>query len=359
MSKIKLNIFFTILLLLICSMVFHACRKEKPNPDELMLEQLFGEFGIIDSLKTNKTSVDFASGEKIYFTAKFKSIIKWQIDITQDSTTRFIMTGKSSYLDATNASWDGSSTILPVFKNDSVKAKISFEGRTDTMSVKFKISSVKLATGTLINDFGCGFLQPLWRPKWIQSGVTMDVFKTYQYKRGLDTINTNLTSPFNNDFLIIAGTVNWDWLIAYVEIPSSAVYQTNYFPGLINLSNKVYFNAYIYSDTSGCNKEAKLEFQFHEDDNGDNKNIAGTDDTYLYDITLNWVGWKKISIRYDSIPVVFTPPEGQVKDFGGNQLPQPANILAVRIMLLGNPAKGKTICGLDEIILTNNNPFKP
>ncbi len=342
-------------------LAFYSCKKDNTVDGPLLEQLLGGEFGIIDSLKINKSDIDFAAGDKVYFTAKFKKIVNWKIDIHQTGNHYYI-TGKSNEINSTNATWDGSTSVLPIFSPSQTYATLTVEGQSISMEVIFNILSVKLQnnTGTLINDFNGGFMQPTWRPKWVQAGATMDIFKKYTYLKGTDTITGyDVSSPFNDDFLAISGTVTWDWLIAYNEIPANALYKSNYYPNLINVASQVYFNTFVYSDTVNINKESRLEFWFYEDDNGDNKYTEGVDDKYTYNIPLNWIGWKSISIRYDSIPIVFTPPEGQTKNFGGNQISQPANILGVRIMLLANPKKGKAVCGVDQLVFTNFKPYKP
>jgi len=317
-------------------------------------------FGIIDSLKLSKTDVDFKSGQKIFFTAQFTKVVNWKIEITQNNPsngTSCIISGRSSSINASNSVWDGTTTTLPLFTTGQVTVKLSVTDQTAVMTKSFNITSTK-TLGTLVGDFNRTGLDPLWIPRYNQSGTTFNLYQTYRYIGGNNSKLISVNSPFNDNFLVIAGNVTWDWMIAYTEIPASAV-NTNYYSNLINVGNRVYFNAYVYSDTVKHNKNATLEFQFHEDDNGDGRYTAGTEDNFKYDIKLNWVGWKKISIRYDSIPIVFVPTAGQSKNFGGNNIPQPGNITSVEIMLLEDPTKGAAICGIDEIVLTNDNPFKP
>jgi len=363
MINLNIKTYLFVIWFLICGLILQSCRKDN-GIEGLKLEDPNSPFSILDSLKPSLSQVDFKNGQKIYFTARFTKNVNWVIEITPDNltdSTSYSISGKGSVINAGNSTWDGSTTILPLFKAGKVNVKLSViqTNKITPMTTSLIITFPKKITGTLVNDFNGGLLNPLWRPKYQQSTATMDLFQNYQYQRGKDSINKNLTSPFNDGFLVITGAVNWDWLISYVTIPAQAVYQTNYFPKLVNVGSQVYFNAWVYSDTIGYNKSAKLEFLFQEDDNGDGKYTAGTEDSYTYVIPLNWIGWKKISIRYDSIPIVFVPTAGQSKNFGGNNIPQPGNIVNVEIMLLGDPTKGNTIAGIDEVVFTNSKPFKP
>ena len=359
MIKLKIKKYLFIICFLIFGFILQFCRKDN-GIEGLKLEDPNAPFSIVDSLKPSLNEVDFIKG-KISFTARFSKNVSWVIEITPDNDTlktSYSISGKGSVINASNSTWDGSTTILPIFTVGKVNVKLTITNSSVVMTTSFIIKSTKKFTGTILNDFNRGLIDPFWMPKFKQKGTTMDLFPTYQYQRGKDSLHKiMLTSPFNDGFLVMSGTVIWDYLIAYVVIPSQVVFNSNYFPNLVNVGSQVYFNAYVFSDTIGGNRNATLQFQFQEDDNGDGKYTAGVDDNYPYVIPLNWVGWKKISIRYDSIATMYVPAPGQSKNFGGNNIPQPAHIVGVEIMLLGNKMKQNTVCGIDELSLTNFKPF--
>ena len=359
MINLNIKTYLFVIWFLICGLILQSCRKDN-GIEGLKLEDPNSPFSILDSLKPSLSQVDFKS-QKISFKASFSKIVNWVIDITPDNpalTTSYSISGKGSVINASNSTWDGSTTILPIFTTGKVNVKLTITNSSVVMTTSFIIKSTKNFTGIIANDFNGGLINPSWKPKYTQNGATMDLFQSYQYQRGNDSIHKiTFTSPFNDGFMVMSGIVTWDWLISYVVIPSQSFNYNK--TSLINVGSQVYFNAYVYSDTIGGNKNATLQFQMQEDDNGDGKYTAGVDDNYPYVITLNWVGWKKISIRYDSIATVYVPAAGQSKNFGGNNIPQPAHIVGVEIMLLGNKMKQNTICGIDELSFTNSKPFNP
>lgn len=323
---------FVILCLTVLSLF--SCRKDEINKlDGPSLEEMYGVFGVTETLFISRDSVDFAAGETVYFTAAMTKTSDWKFTITGlSSGAKKIITGTSKTISASDAIWDGSTTEFPIFRAEMCKVELTFEGESDTLTGFVKVLQPKVNTGYLLTDFESGF-DPGWG-YYIQSGADMDF-----------QIHTDATSPEGGSYYNMAGTVNWDWLIGLIEFKATADGLVTY-PLNTNPQN-VYFNAMVYGEPGLTN--SIILFQFQEDENADGSFNTAVDDQYSVEIPINWVGWKLVSLNYNDI----------VTATNGNQTHNPDKIKQVNVLLLANPASGYAKSKLDYVIFTENSPLKP
>jgi hypothetical protein len=318
-----------------------ACRKENDTYEGVSIQELYSDFLLLDNFKVDKDSVDFANGEKATFTAKFNKPVNWTITITgQTSKAKKIITGQSKTIDVSNGQWNGSTTEFPMFSKEHCVAQLTIDNVVDTFTVSTNIKSVKVNPGFIVADFENGF-NPSWT-KFVQSGANMDF-----------NIKTDSLCPQGAKYLKMAGTVNWDYLIGLIDFPATAYGTPKTFPLNTNPDN-VYFNCLIYGVPN--TNESLVLFQFKEDEDGNGTyNNATTDDQYDYQITVNWSGWKLISIKYSDLVSL---SNGQPTTPHGNSVHNPDKLAKISMLHLANPANGFASSKLDYIIFTDA-PLEP
>jgi hypothetical protein len=264
----------------------------------------------------------------------------WKIKITgQTSGAVKEITGTSKTIALNDAIWNGSTSQLPMFRNEICAIQLTFVGESDTIVDQVKITGVKSNSGYVIADFENG-LNSGWT-SFIQQGANMDF-----------QIKTDNFAPQGDDYLNMAGTVNWDWLIGLINFKASADGFVT-FPLNPN-GNNLYFNAMVYGEPGLLN--SIVLFQFQEDENGDGTFTASSDDQYDVEIKVDWVGWKLISIKYSDL---VTLVNGAPSSPNGNQQHNPDKIKQINMLHLANPLSGPAKTKLDYIIFTENGPLNP
>ena len=323
----------------LATLLVSACA-EKITSEGPALDDLFGEFSLISPLSTSTSDVDFSSGEKLVLSAQFSKSADWQADLVGlSSGAHKVITGKSKIMDASNATWDGSTTIFPMFREEQVAIDLYIPEVDLHMYDTVTVSGVKLNDGFLIADFESG---P--NPGWIlfaQSGADM----TFRIE------NTDVPAQ-GSHYYDMGGEVNWDWLIGYIEFPASA-YQVPTFPLNPN-PNNVYFNVLLYKPAGITN--ALALFQFREDDNLDGNFNGSTEDMYAVEVSGLDVGWNQVSLRYSDFIAL---NNGQPVAPNGNGIHEPNKIMNVAVLMLANPASGYSQLYMDYMIFTQNEPLNP
>lgn len=330
-----------ILIFTLCITSFLSCKKQSDTYDGANIAESYSSFTVLEPFKADKDSVDFAAGEKVQFTAKFNKTVSWKITITgETSHAQKIFTDTSKVIDITNGLWNGSTSVFPMFRAEKCNAQLTIVDVVDTFTVAVKIRTIKTNSGLVIADFENGF-NPAWT-KFVQSGANMDF-----------AIKTDALVPQAAKYLRMAGTVNWDYLIGLIDFPATAYGGANTLPLASNPDN-VYFNCLIYGDTSAQNESLVL-FQIKEDENANGTFEANNEDEYDYQITVNWVGWKLVTIRYSDIQTLVN---GQPATPKGNGQHNPDKIGKISMLDLANPANGFASTRIDYIIFTSS-PLEP
>ncbi|MFN0276067.1 MAG: hypothetical protein ACKVPJ_10000 [Chitinophagales bacterium] len=323
------------------ALFFVSCTTDDSIFDGPSLNDIYGEFAILDSLNISNSAVDFSSGQTIHCTAEFSKNVNWKIEITGgESGAIYSVEGFSRIIDATNSLWDGSATTLPMFRAENCTVQLTITGEVDTLSGSVEILGAKDISGFILSDFE-DVINPGWAP-FVQSGADMSFFITDA------TIAAQGTKYYD-----MGGEVNWDWLIGLIDIPATA-YGAATFP-LSSNPNNVYFNVMLSKIPSISN--AIVLFQFKEDDNGDGTYTAGTEDLFSLEVKLTENdGWKLYSIKYSDLP---TLNNGVPADPYGNGIYEPEKLQMVSVLMLANPTSGYSQALMDLMVFTENAPFKP
>jgi hypothetical protein len=334
----KTKIFIVLITLVTFSV---ACRKNKKTFDGPSIDEIYSSFKMLQNFKCNKDSVNFGNAETVAFSASFNKIVDWTIRITgATSKATKLIKGSSKQIDITNGVWNGSSTVFPIFNYENCEATLFIKDVVDSFNVSTKIVGTKKINGFIIADFETGIKQG-WT-KFAQSGANMD----FQVK-------TDILAPEGKKYLNMAGTVNWDWLIGLIDFPATAYGTAKTFPLNTN-PNAVYFNCLVYG-TSAVNPSLIL-FQFREDENANGIFDANTEDEYDYQTTVDWVGWKLVTVKYNDMGYLVNGVPGTAK---GNNLHNPDKLGKISMLHLANPNDGFASAKLDLIVMTENGPLQP
>lgn len=333
------NIFLLILMALFAGIV--SCRKNKTDFDGPSINDIFSNFKMLENFKADRDSVNFSTGQKVVFSARFNKVVNWTITI-KGATSKSVkqITGTTKTIDASNATWDGSTSKFPMFTTENCTATLTIQDVADTFTVNEKIVGTKKINGFIVADFESG-LKPGW-VRFAQSGANMDF-----------QIKTDTLAPEGKKYMNMAGTVNWDWLIGLLDFPASA-YGTAKTLSLNTNPDAVYFNCLIYGVPS-VNPSLVL-FQFREDENADGVINANTDDEYDYQVNVDWVGWKLVSVKYKDMGYLVNGVPATPK---GNGLHNPDKIGKISMLHLANPNDGFASSKLDLMVFTDNAPLQP
>lgn len=320
-------------LLLITGTLLISCRKEDVKIDGPDLNDVYGNFEVLTTLSTSQSSVNFSTGQTVYFTCEMSKIKDWKLTITgQTSGATKIITGTSKDVTASNSVWNGSTTNFPMFKAEACNVMLTFADEVDTLYSTITVTGTKVNQGFLLADLEGG-----WNSGWstfVQSGASMDF-----------SIKSDTTSPQENSYYNMQGAVNWDWLVGLIDFNAQA-YGSPTLPLTDNAEN-LYFNVLIYGDPSYPNSLVLLRFDEDENENGTFTDAS--EDQYSLEVTVDWAGWRLVSLKYSDL----------VGNGNGNAGHNPDKLNKVSVLHLANPASGFAKTGIDYLIFTENAPLNP
>lgn len=322
------------------SALFTACQHDTDLFDGPALNDLYGEFFIVQELDVSNRNVDFGAGEGTHFTCGFSKNVNWTLNIRGLGTgAEKHITGFSSQLDAENASWDGSTTLFPLFGAEQCAVTLTIENQPDTLRDTLGLVSTKANPGFVVADFENG-TNPAWMG-FVQSGANMSFNITNQQPRAQGSYVYDM-----------GGEVNWDWLIGMIEFPAQASGFLQ-FPLNENPDN-VWFNVLLYRPPGIDN--ALILFQFREDENADGTPNEAEEDMWAYEVRPEEEGWQVISVRYSDL---LNLVDGQPATANGNNLHEPDKLGRVSVLMLADPSSGYSQALIDYVIFTEGGPLNP
>jgi len=323
-----------------CVLLITACKTED-DFDGPSLNDLYGSFAVVQGLDASTEEVDFSTGETVFFTAQFSKNVNWTLHIKGlESGAVKEITGFSNLLQSDNSLWNGTTSVLPFFKAETCAVSLYVESESDTLRDTVTVLGTRNYPGLLLSDFE-GIVNPGWT-SFVQSGANMS-FGIKDDPAG---------AAQGNKYFEIAGTVNWDYLIAYLYMPATA-YNTSTFSLSTNASD-VFFNTMLFKPEELNN--GIMLFQFPEDDNGDGVFNAANEDMYAVEIDMTDNGWKPFSIKYSDLQSLVN---GQPANPSGNGIKEPHKLKQVNILFLANPSSGYAKARLDFMIFTEGAPLQP
>lgn len=322
---------------------FITTRKSSKGADIIITTPTGGPSGSVNMAK-----------DSVFIEAKFSEKVSWNVQFTGlSSGAKKQIKGVSDSLSKLNTLWGGEPTDIPFFiNNEFIVAELTIMGSSASYRDTFKITNPKNyhkivkngVTYLVLDDFessGTNANSPF-------SQVSVDPFDINVSDYSLST--TKKVSG-KESFYFKGFDSNWN---GYLVAKTTDVSKTTTFGITDSIPENVYFNLYIYG-TGASSATVSLEFfeDEHPDASGLNLKI---DDGYLFDVMVNWTGWKLVSIPYSAFKKAPDPNSAG----NGNGRKEPQKISAASITLNSYPTPGKTVDAyVDFAIVSVGGPFIP
>jgi hypothetical protein len=332
----KNKIFFPLFLL--AALLFApGCDHDTDTFDGPNLVDRFGEFSLIEGLQISQPTVDFSSGETVFFTAKFNKRINFQVFITgSESGAVKLIEGFDSELNAGNATWSGGTTDLPLFRDEMCSVELLIpEADSLSFTGEVEVLGTKVYEGSLFTDFE-------------EDPVDDILFGNFEFELTANTGRTNDGKAAQGDwYYYFEGTDNVvpNFFTGLIDIKASITGET-YAPLPTTVPEDLFFNCFVLSD-AGPHGIAVIQIIYDSNDSGEFED--GQDAAFpIGDLNLNWVGWRHISVNLAEIGMT----EEQV-----------SKIVAVRALLISDmnsqPSPPLQVgYGLDFITFTAGGPLE-
>ena len=279
------SIIYTLLIASVMAL-FISCAHDTDTPDGPNLIDRFGPFDVNENLTVNVDSVNFTNNEKVIMEAEFNKNVGWLIEIIgQESGAVKRIEGFDRSVNAGNATWSGSTTDLPFFRNEMCQIRLTVPEQPEYLDTAFvKVTGPKVYNGSLLIDFET------------DPGSNIDL-GNFEFDFDLDSTGVkNFIPAAQGEFyysLLGTDITLSNFFVGLMLIKPSIVGET-YVPLPTTVPENVYFNCFIYSD-GRPHGIAVIEFSYDANDNG--RYDEGRDINFKVetDYVLDWVGWKKIS----------------------------------------------------------------
>lgn len=282
---------FSFLLLSLC----WSCSHDTEPFDGPSLVDRFGPFNVVTDLAVSENTVDFAEGETVFFTAQFNKNINWVLTITgTESGSVKIIEGFSKDVDASNATWDGGTTNLPLFRAENCTAVLTIaeEGYTSN-TVDITTMSTRSYEGVLFTDFESGQDPSNW------------IYGNYEFEftanTGIRSASSEIPAAQDNSYLYMAGTdfegggPTDNFFVGLIDIKNS-LNGGGYIQFPTTVPEDLYINCFIYS---AGDPYTFFQIGLFEDANGTEALEEGQDTPIVLGgdmYTNTWEGWKLFSI---------------------------------------------------------------
>ena len=96
---------------------------------------------------------------------------------------------------------------------------------------------------------------------------------------------------------------------------------------------------------------SRILFRFDEDENVDGTFDITSEDSFGYELIIDWSGWKHISVKYSDIL--------SANNASGGALHNPDKLNRVSVLHLADPNSGYAHSAIDYLIFTENEPLRP
>ncbi len=314
-----------------------ACSHETGIVDGPLLVDRFGDFFQVQPLTLDRTTVDFAAGEQVAFSAQFNKQVEWLIQITgTESGAVKRITSFGNELNSENASWDGGTTTLPFFKQERAIVELIIpEADSLTTTAEVDILSPKTYEGVLAVDFEAPAGDNIF-------------FGNFEFElTGESGRSMEVPAAQGDWFYLLRGTDNVvpNFFAGLIDIQGSITGST-YFPVPTTVPEDLYFNMFLYSDGSPYTI-AVVQLVFDSNDTGAFED--GQDEAIPFgDIPVDWEGWQHFYKPLSELGMT----EAQVQ-----------KIVAIRVLLISDlnaqPDPPEQVdYGIDYLVFTAGNPLE-
>jgi hypothetical protein len=333
----KRSIYFTTIFTMLALLVMPGCSHDTDTFDGPNLVDRFGPFNVLSDLTVSQPTVDFAEGETVFFTAQFNKNVSWVIEITgTESGSVKRIEGFDKEVNASNATWNGGTTDLPLFKDEVCNVVLTIPEEPSFMGT----ATVETLSSRSYDDQGLKF-------SGFETDLGTDAFiVNFEFEFTANT-GRQTDNPAEGDYYFrLEGTddVVPNFFVGLVDIKSEVAGET-YLQMPTTVPEELYFNCFMLSD-AGPHGLAIIDFIVDSNDSGAFED--GQDATYRvadYDLA-TWEGWRHINH-----PMSET---GITQD-------ELSKIVAIRLLLISNmnaqPNPPLQVdYGIDYMIFTSGGP---
>jgi hypothetical protein len=325
---------------------------------------------------TNAASKTLDRGFCLY--AQFSQEVTWFLTISQDGTgAEYKLSGTSSQLDSTSMFWIGQNTNNRFFTHtlitDSVWITLEFLGTDYTFKERLRFRSSLGGPSNL----------PSYYKAVNRKLIIVDNFDgTDQYDRGTKKESTDSRLRQEYSDAVDAPVILENSLAQRVDgvkafhMKGTDANKNSYIGGINTFSlfslaepNKaesrvdvtdpadLYVNFYLYGTLSQTALQVKI-FEIEDFANFPSANPTyiynqSANDGWIYDMTVNWTGWKLVSIPYKDFKRASDPTNGG----NGNGIKEPNKVTGMAITLTSQEAFPAGEIYLDYVSLTTYGPF--
>ena len=278
----KINFFYTAMILVLLGL--SGCSHDTETFDGPSLVDRFGPFTSLNDLEVSQPTVDFAAGETVFFTASFNKNVNWVLEITgSESGSVKRIEGFSDGLDASNATWNGGTTNLPLFRDEVCNVILSIPEEPDFIGTEtVETLSRRVFEGSLFSSF-----------EEELSGVDLFV-GNFEFE--LIAERRNDFPAEGDSYYVLEGTDNVvpNFFVGLVDIKASSTGNT-YLEFPTTVPEDLFFNCFMLSD-AGPHGIAIIDFYVDRNDDGvfDQDQDQAFRVTPDYDLS-SWEGWLQIS----------------------------------------------------------------
>jgi hypothetical protein len=335
----KRSIYFTTIFTMLALLVMPGCSHDTDTFDGPNLVDRFGPFNVLSDLTVSQPTVDFAEGETVFFTAQFNKNVSWVIEITgTESGSVKRIEGFDKEVNASNATWNGGTTDLPLFKDEVCNVVLTIPEEPSFMGT----ATVETLSSRSYDDQGLKF-------SGFETDLGTDAFiGNFEFEFTANT-GRQTDNPAEGDYYFrLEGTddVVPNFFVGLVDIKSEVAGET-YLQMPTTVPEELYFNCFMLSD-AGPHGLAIIDFIVDSNDSGAFED--GQDATYRvadYDLA-TWEGWRHINH-----PMSET---GITQD-------ELSKIVAIRLLLISNmnaqPNPPLQVdYGIDYMIFTSGGPLE-
>ncbi|MCI4670308.1 MAG: hypothetical protein MRZ79_19380 [Bacteroidia bacterium] len=324
-------------LILLVALFLASCQHDTDVFDGPSLNDRFGEFELRDSLEASQPSVDFSTGETVFFTASFSKRIAWVLRITgKESGAVKLIEGFENELNTDNSLWNGTTTELPLFRlEDCLVELIIPEEDSLTLTTEVSLTGNRVYEGNLVTDFEENLGSRLF-------------FGNFEFELTGETgIRNDIPAGQGENFFFFEGTDNVvaNFFTGLIRIfPESG--QT-YFNLPTTVPENAYFNFFLYGDLT---PHTIAVVQLFTDTNGNGRFDDGADRSFQLsgDFPVDFEGWKQVSFTMEDIGM----SEQEASELVGIQV-----LLISNMNAQPNPPTAVRF-GIDYLVFTANQPLQ-
>ncbi|WP_306643203.1 hypothetical protein [Sanyastnella coralliicola] len=337
---------------------FTACRKDEIEGPEL--QDIFGEFEVLETLSSDRETVDFGVGETVNFSAQLTIRTDWTITVEgMTSGARKEITGRERDVTGEVANWNGSITFAPLFSSEEALTYMTFADYPDTLwGDTITIAGIRpeQSIDLLLGDFeeAAGW------------GTFAEAAATNVHVNGSYFVqDPTFDTP---EFIqVFAGEGNGHWRMTYDNQGSVFICGINTtasasqdlpagstFDFQTTNPEHVYINMLVHGFGDG---NTRMSIGLQEDDNLDGEYDRFNEGTYNTEILVDWKGWKVVSIPLSSFNLSTVGGFGNIDGTGNQDVDR---IISIEFLLLSVEGTSTFIgYGLDYVNFTRFTPWTP